>query len=45
MRKCISSLLMFSIAICGYAHIHGEAVEYTVNNVVFKGYLAYNRSD
>lgn len=42
MRMSISTLLMLSIAMCGYAHTHGEAVEYTVDNVVFKGYLAYN---
>lgn len=42
MRKCFSSLLMLSIAMCGYARTHGEAIEYTVDNVVFKGYLAYD---
>ena len=42
LQKCVSSLLMLSIAICGYTHTHGETVEYTVNNIVFKGYLAYD---
>lgn len=42
LQKCVSSLLMLSIAISGYAHMHGETVEYTVDNVVFKGYLAYD---
>ena len=28
---------MLSIAMCGYARTYGEAVEYTVDNVVFKG--------
>ena len=42
MRISISALLMLSIAMCAYARTHGKAVEYTVDNVVFKGYLAYD---
>lgn len=42
MRIGISTLLVLSIAMCVYAQIHGETVEYTVENIVFKGYLAYN---
>lgn len=41
MRMSISTLLVLSIAMCVYAHTHGEVVEYTVDDVVFKGYLAY----
>ena len=42
MRISISTLLMLSIVMCASAHTHGEAVEYAVDNMVFKGYLAYN---
>ena len=42
MRISISTLLMLSIVMCASAHTHGETVKYTVDNMEFKGYLAYN---
>jgi len=42
MRMSVATLLVLSTAMCVYARTHGEEVEYVVNDVVFKGYLAYN---
>ena len=42
MRISISAMLMLPIVICAYADTSGEAVEYTVDNTAFKGYLAYD---
>ena len=43
MRISISTLLMLSIVMCASAHTHGGSSRiYTVDNMVFKGYLAYN---
>ena len=42
MRLGMCILLMLSVVVAAYAHVHGEPVEYTVDNVVLKGYLAYD---